>query len=277
MIAGNLGKLTSSGKFTLGLGGTIAKDLLEAGATVVITDIDDAVAQKCAEELKGNIHVKTCDFLQEREATFSQVETERGIKNQINWVQNASLEMVNEIVSEFGTIDVVVSNFDYYKSNRVDKSSVEFFDELKKFNIEPTFKLMAALRDALAKQKKEKNIQSRIILITNIAGKAGISLSSIYSAMKGGDIGLTKCLAREFSRFANVNAISYGLFEHKNMQGPKSRMKKNFMTTSTEISGQPLTFDKVAPVASFLASDAALGMNGQILNVDGGLWLKLES
>ena len=211
LIAGNLGKLTSSGKFTLGLGGTIAKDLLEAGATVVITDIDDAVAQKCAEELKGNIHVKTCDFLQEREATFSQVETERGIKNQINWVQNASLEMVNEIVSEFGTIDVVVSNFDYYKSNRVDKSSVEFYNELKKFNVEPTFKLMAALRDALATQKKEKNIQSRIILITNIAGKAGISLNSIYSAMKGGDIGLTKCLAREFSRFANVNAISYGL------------------------------------------------------------------
>ena len=50
------------------------------------------------------------------------------------------------------------------------------------------------------------------------------------------------------------------------------------MTTQTELSNKlSLTFDKVAPVASFLASDDAIGMNGQILSVDGGLWLKLES
>ena len=93
LIAGNLGKLKKNGKFTMGLGATIAKDLLSAGATVIVTSIDQEEAKACAEALEGNIHYKTCDFLEKREATIEHYESDRGPKTRVNWVQNDILKI----------------------------------------------------------------------------------------------------------------------------------------------------------------------------------------
>jgi len=60
------------------------------------------------------------------------------------------------------------------------------------------------------------------------------------------------------------------------MQGPKERIKKDYLLTQTAICDKPLTFQDIAPLATFLASDDAVAINGQVMNVDGGLWLKLE-
>ncbi len=277
LVAGNLGKLIKDDQFKTGLGATIAQQLANTGATVIITDLEDKVVQTCLSSLTGDVHGRTCDFLSERKSERITTETEKGPKTQVKWINNPVRDLINSISKEFGRLDVVISNFDYYKHNKIEKSSEDFFNELRTYNTVPTFRLMAGIRDVLAMQKKNLGINAQIIIITNIAGKAGISLSSVYSAMKGGDIGLTKCLAREFSRFATVNAISYGLFSHKKMQGPMDRFKKNFMATKSEAAKINLKFEHIAPVVSFLASDGARAMNGQILNVDGGLWLKLET
>lgn len=276
LVAGNLGSYVRE-KFYPGLGATIAQQLADTGAIVIISDLNAEVLEPCKSYLQGTIYTRACDFLADRESQKTEVDTPKGPKTDVVWIVNPIKDMIDSVMSEFGRLDVVVSNFDYYKYNKLEKSSEAFFDELKRYNTVPTFRLMAALRDPLATQMKTKNIRSQIILITNIAGKAGISLSTVYSGMKGGDLGLTKCLAREFSRFATVNAVSYGLFSHRKVQGPMDRFKKNFMATQSEYSKLNLTFDHVAPVVSFLASEGARAMNGQVLNVDGGLWLKLET
>ena len=53
------------------------------------------------------------------------------------------------------------------------------------------------------------------------------------------------------------------------------RIKSAYMVTKSDMANQPITFDRVAPVAVFLASDDAVGISGQTISVDGGLWLKI--
>ena len=60
------------------------------------------------------------------------------------------------------------------------------------------------------------------------------------------------------------------------MQGPKDRVKGAYLVTSSDLSNQPMTFEKITPMVLLLASDDAIGINGQSISVDGGLWLKLE-
>ncbi len=277
LVAGNLGKIKKD-KFTCGLGGLIAQQFVAEGAQVVVVDIDYEVSKACATQINGKIKAYECDLLKERVSEEEEYVDERGnAKTKVTWTDNPALEMVEKIVAAFGKIDVVISNFDYFKSARVDNSSEAFYDELKRMNISPTFHLLAAVREQLSLQRKTQGTYAKIVIITSIMGKAGMSLGSIYSAFKGSMVGLTKSLAREFARFANVNGVAHGPLAEKKMQGPKDRVKKNYMATQTEMSNLPLSIKNIAPLARFLASDDAAGITGQVMNVDGGLWLKLES
>ena len=77
--------------------------------------------------------------------------------------------------------------------------------------------------------------------------------------------------------FANVNGIACGPFKEKKMQGPKERVKLNYRNTASDMALKTeTTFDKVAPMICHLASEDARGILGQIISIDGGLWIKLE-
>lgn len=277
LVAGNLGKLKKD-KFTCGLGGLIAQQLVADGAQVVAIDLDYEVAKACAASIGGKIKAYECDLLKDRSSEETDYTDERGnAKTSVKWTDNPALEMVEEVVANFGKIDAVISNFDYFQQARVDNSDEDFFDKMKQMNVAPIFHLLAGVREQLSLQRKTQGTYAKIVIITNIMGKAGMSLGSIYSAFKGSMVGLTKSLAREFARFANVNGVAHGPLSEKKMQGPKDRVKKNYMATQTEMSNLPLTIKNIAPLARFLASDDAAGITGQVMNVDGGLWLKLES
>lgn len=275
-MAGNLG-IFSKDKFKIGLGGVIARHLVKDGAQVIVTDLNFAVAQQCAEQLGELCQAIACDFLKERESTTTTFDTERGPKTEVDWIDNPALELVNKIVSEYGHLDAVISNFDYFAKGKIEKSDDALYDSLRTQNAGPTFHLMAAVREQFSKQRKAMGIFGKVVILTNIVGKSGMALGSLYSAFKGANIGLVKCLAREFARFANVNGIAHGPIGEKKAQGPKDRIKKNFLATKTELANSPLTFENIAPLAKYLASDDASAITGQVMNVDGGLWLKLEA
>jgi NAD(P)-dependent dehydrogenase (short-subunit alcohol dehydrogenase family) len=160
---------------------------------------------------------------------------------------------------------------------RVENLDDEIYENLKSQNLMPVFHLVAAVREQMSKQTKTTGIFSKVVLVTSFVGKAGLSVGSLYAAFKGGIISLTKTLAKEFARFANVNGVACGPFADRRAQGPKNRIKAKYQGGSTELAKKDLTYEKVTPMISFLASDEAQAITGQIISVDGGLWLKLES
>ncbi len=283
IVGGNLGKVKGE-KFVKGLGATIADKIKAQGGKVVVTDLDQKVVDACAKALGVKGIWK--DLLKDRSGHEIMVDhaykknpdgTPKQITD-IEWDVNPALELVKETVSEFGKVDVLINNWDYFDKNRLDKSSSEFFDELREKNITPVFHLLAAVRNQFADQhSKDKKSWPKVVNVFSFVGKAGISMGTVFSGFKGAMIGLTKGMAREFGRFAITNSVAYGPLKEKKMQGPDARMKKQYMVTSSDYGqNQDTTIDLVANVAMFMASPLSNGINGQTISVDGGIWLKLE-
>ncbi len=276
LIGGNLGVLKKD-KFKLGLGGHVAKLLLEGGAQVCLVDLDFAVTEACVNAIGGNAKAYDCDLIKDRAYETEDFVDDRGRnKTKVIWKDNPALEMVEAICTEFGKLDILISNFDKFERARLDASDEALFNSLRDENITPMFHLLAAVREQFSTQTKTQGTYAKVVLVTCMVGKSGLSLGTLYSAFKGATIGLTKSMSREFGRFANVNAVAYGPLAEKKMQGPKEKAKGGFMATQSDMAKQPITFEKVAPMIAFLASNDALAISGQTISVDAGLWLKLE-
>ncbi len=276
LLGGGLGR-TKKGKLKAGLGVHIAKRLIAGGAKqVIVTDIDEEVVSLAAAEIGGNCKGIACDLLKERKSETKEFETERGIKTEVVWTDNPAQDLVEQVVDEFGKIDVLITAFDEYDKGRVEKSDMDMYEKLKQGNVTPVFHLLGAIRPQFAAQAKSTGKMGKVIILTHMVGKAGMAMASLYSAFKGGMVGLVKSLAREFGRFASVVGLACGAVSEKNMFGPKDRMKKRYMVTQTEYSNIKLKPELIAGPVAFLASDDADGISGQTYSVDGGLWLKVE-
>ena len=276
LVGGNLGKMKKD-TFKIGLGGVIAKKIVEQGGTVCLVDTDFSMTKACAELIGGSVRTYDVDFFTDRTYETEAYVDDRGRnKTKVVWKNFPALKMVEDIVEEFGKLDVLITNFDKFEQKRVDKTNIELFDYLRDQTVWPAFHLLSAVRDQLSTQRKTQGTYAKVVILTSMLGKAGMGAGAVWAAFKGSMIGLTKSLAREFGRFANVNAVAMGPLSEKKMQGPKDRVKGAYLVTSSDLSNQPMTFEKITPMVLLLASDDAIGINGQIISVDGGLWLKLE-
>jgi 3-oxoacyl-[acyl-carrier protein] reductase len=272
LLGGGLGSIKKE-KFAPDLSIGIAKKLIEEGAQLIVTDVDANVVQNAVAEIGGNCKGIPCDLLKDR--AYEEKKTDDG-KTEVIWTDNPALDLVNEIVKEFGKLDVLITNFDSFEKGRIINATDELYEKLKNENIRPVFHLTAAVREQWAAQKKTQNITSKLILVTQTAGKAGLGLSALYSAFKAGIVGLNKTLARELGRFAQVNAVAIGPLADKKLQGPAEKLKSQYMVTRTDYSDIALTPELVAGPIAFLASDESNGISGQTISVDGGLWIKVE-
>ncbi len=277
LVAGNLGKFKNN-KFKMGLSGVVAQKLIKEGCKVCIVDTDYEIAKACAEKIDNeNVKAFEADLFVECESETEEFINSRGAKKtKVVWIKAPAHDLVQKIIKEFKKLDILITNFDKFEQARIDQTDDELYNYLRDQNTLPVFHLISAVRDVMSNQKKKDGTYGKIVFITNIVGKAGLSFATMYSAFKGALVGLTKCLAKEFGTFANVNSVAIGPLSEKKMQGPKERIKKNYLLTQTAVCDKPLTFQDIAPLATFLASDDAVAINGQVMNVDGGMWLKLE-
>jgi len=278
LVGGNMGTLKKEkGEFSFGLGGLVAKDLASEGAKVVIVDLDKDVAEAAAKAIgSANVKAKACDLLKDRTGEMKTFETEKGPKTEMEWKDNPALDLVNDIVAEHGKIDVLVTNFDTFDKGKLDALSEEFYIKMRNENITPTFHLIAGVRNQFEMQKKTKGTMGQIVMVSHMVGKAGLNMATVYSAFKASIVSLTKTLAREYGRFCSVNTVCPGFFADKKLQGPSERMKKSYLPTQSDYANMELKAEHVVPVISFMCTEQALGMSGQNISVDGGLWLKLE-
>jgi len=173
--------------------------------------------------------------------------------------------MVEGIRSEFGRLDIIVNNAGILRDKALMLMEEQDWEDVIATNLSGAFNLIRASIVTLMKQKS-----GNIINLTSVAGIKGMPRQVNYSASKAGIIGLTKSLAREVGSYnIRVNAIAPGYIDTDMVKDLKENSKKEILK------GIPLgrfgRSEEVARVASFLASDDAEYVTGQVITIDGGL------
>ena len=174
-------------------------------------------------------------------------------------------EMIKEIIREYGHIDILVNNAGITRDGLIMRITEEDFDRVLEINLKGCFHTIRHLSRWFLKQK-----YGRIINIASVVGIAGNAGQANYSASKAGIIGLTKSAARELAgRGITVNAVAPGFIETEMTEVLSDQVKER---AAAQIPmGKFGKAEDVAEAVTFLASDRAAYITGQVLQVDGGM------
>jgi len=252
-------KLTGKGALVTGgaagIGYAIARRLAEAGARVIIVDVNGEKAVQASRELKSRgywAEPLTCDVSQEAA------------------VQN----MVGEAAGRLGSIDILVNNAGIYPQIPLAETTEERFNQVISVNLKGTLFCSRAASEKMIEQ-------GRGGCIINIASIEAIHSSgdgmAAYAASKGAVLSLTRSLAHELGKHdIRVNAIVPGSIRTEGIRSvfsgsADSEAKRHFKAfMSRMLLGRMGEADEIGRVALFLASDLASYITGSMVVVDGG-------
>jgi 3-oxoacyl-[acyl-carrier protein] reductase len=180
---------------------------------------------------------------------------------------SATHTAIKEIVSEHSRIDILVNNAGITRDGLLATMKEEDWDQVLAINLKGAFNCSKAVCRPMM-----KNRWGRIINITSVVGYAGNPGQANYAASKAGLVGLTRSTARELaSRNITVNGVAPGYIETEMTDGlPAGVKEKILQEIPLGVLGQP---DDVAGAVAYLASDEARYVTGQIIHVNGGLFL----
>ncbi|MBN3033078.1 MAG: 3-oxoacyl-[acyl-carrier-protein] reductase [Candidatus Saganbacteria bacterium] len=231
-----------------GIGKAIAAAFAKEGANVVISDINLELAQQTAKEIAA-LGVKTL-------AIKTNVADAADVDN-----------AVAEIVKAMGRIDILVNNAGITKDNLLIRMKKEEWDAVLAVNLTGVFNCTKAAGTLMMKQRYGK-----IINIASIVGQMGNFGQANYAATKGGVIAFTKTVAKELSsRGVNCNVIAPG-FIRTAMTDKLSEDVKKKMLEQIPL-GKLGTPDDIASAALFLAGPESDYITGQVLAVNGGMYM----
>ncbi len=173
--------------------------------------------------------------------------------------------VVRAALDSFGRLDILVNNAGITRDMLLLRLSEEDWDAVLTTNLKSAY-----MTSRLATRHMLRNRWGRIVNISSVVGLMGNSGQANYAAAKAGLIGLTKSIAREFGgKGITANAIAPGYIETDIVAELPQNIKEALLTQiPAGRYGRP---EEVADVVAFLASDRAAYINGQTLNVDGGL------
>lgn len=174
---------------------------------------------------------------------------------------------LEETAKAFGKVDILVNNAGITKDNLVLRMKEADFDAVMSVNLKGAFLMSKAAAKLMLKART-----GRIVNISSVVGQSGQAGQANYSASKAGLIGLTKSLAREFApRQVLVNAVAPGFIRTRMTEGLKdeARAKISEMIPLGRM-GEP---GEVAKAVLFLAGEDSAYITGQVLAVNGGLYM----
>ena len=230
-----------------GIGNGIATVFAEHGANVVFTYSSSVDAANALETKLQTMGVQAKGY-QSNAADFTQAQ-----------------ELVENILADFSTIDVLINNAGITKDNLLMRITEEDFDKVIEVNLKSVFNLTKAVQRSMLKQR-----QGSIINMSSVVGVKGNAGQSNYAASKAGIIGFSKSVALELgSRNIRCNVIAPGFIETEMTAQLSEDVVAGWRA------GIPLkrggTPNDVANACVFLASDLSSYITGQVINVDGGM------
>ena len=172
---------------------------------------------------------------------------------------------VDGTLERFGKLDILVINAGIARDNLLLRMSEEDWDRVLATNLKGAFNCTKAAVRPMMKAKS-----GRIIAISSVVGICGNAGQANYAASKAGLIGFAKSMARELAtRNITVNAVAPGLIE-TDMTAALTDAARSAMLSQVPM-GRPGLVEEIAHAVSFLASDQASYITGQVLQVDGGM------
>lgn len=175
--------------------------------------------------------------------------------------------MVQKVLNEFGRVDILVNNAGINWDGVVWKMTEEQWDQVIAVDLKGTFNYTRAVAPIFRQQGHGK-----IVNITSINGLRGKFGQTNYSAAKAGVIGFTKACARELGRYnVNVNAVAPGLIETEMVKQAPEKVRE--MALAEIVLGRIGLPEDVAHVVTFLCSEKARHITGQVIQVDGGQYI----
>ncbi len=230
-----------------GIGKAVAQRCAAAGATVVACARDDH-AQPVVDEIAASGGTAIAQSLEVTDAV-------------------SVTEAVRAIVDRYGQIDIVVNNAGIVRDQLMMRMKREDWDDVLATNLTGTFRVTQAVLRSMLKRR-----YGRIISIASIVGQSGNPGQANYAASKAGLIGFTKTLAREVAlRGITVNVVSPGMIETDMTRGLDTPVRER-LATQIPI-GRFGTPADVAAAVCFLASDEAAYITGQVMSVNGGMYM----
>ena len=255
-LSGKVAIVTGSGR---GLGLAYAVELARAGASVVVNDVDAAVADEAVRSITdaGGTAV----------AEVAAVGT-----------SEAAQALVDRAVAEFGRLDILVNNAGIIRDSTLWKMTDEQFDAVVTTHLRGTF----TCTRAAAIRLREQGEGGRIICVGSPTGQVGNFGQTNYAAAKAGIVGMVRTWALELARAGiTVNAIVPVAITAMTETAPFLKPYIEAMETGgplAEYGRRELSLGSpqdAAGVVAFLASDAAAGINGQVVGIGGdrlALW-----
>ena len=229
-----------------GIGKAIAIALAREGAKVIVNDVDVQTAEKVAKEINS----------MDQQALAIQVDVSDS--KEVN-------RMVQSVFEKFKQVDILVNNAAIIKRGSIEDLQEDDWDRVIDVNLKGTFNCMKAVVGIMKKQRYGK-----IVNISSIAGKIGdLASAPCYGASKAGMTCLAKSLARELAPYnINVNVVAPHAIETDMSKEWSEEKRKNI------IAGIPLGRmgepEDIAEAVTFLVSDKAKFITGEVLDVNGG-------
>lgn len=177
----------------------------------------------------------------------------------------ASQQLAEEVLAEFGSIDILINNAGITKDNLLMRMSEEDFDKVIEVNLKSVFNMTKAVQRTMLKQRN-----GSIINMSSVVGVKGNAGQTNYAASKAGIIGFSKSVALELgSRNIRCNVIAPGFIETEMTAKLDENTVKGWRDAiPLKRGGTP---EDIANACVFLASDLSAYVTGQTLHVDGGM------
>lgn len=231
-----------------GIGKAICETLAAFGGTVIVSDLNLSGAEKTASELSDKGYAASAAEVNVADA-------------------DSVKRMAADIRSQYGKLDILVNNAGITRDTLLIRMKDADWDAVLSVNLKGVFQCMKAVLPMMSKQR-----YGRIINISSIVGVIGNAGQANYAASKAAVIGLTKTVAREYAaRGITVNVVAPGFIETAMTadlpEAIQADLKKQIPQGKL---GQP---SDIADAVCFFASDQAAYVTGQVLHVNGGMYM----